>query len=67
MAQLGVVLRGSGGWSWAPLSSGRVVLQPGWVSAPSFEGGRSSEVRLEGGRGRGKEIMARFLVPEEDI
>jgi hypothetical protein len=66
MAQLGAVLRGSGRWSWAPLSSGRVVLQPGWVSAPPFGGGRSFEVRLEGGCGRGKEIMAHLPVPEED-
>ena len=29
VAQLGVVLHGSGGRSWAPLSFGRVVLQPG--------------------------------------
>ena len=39
-AQLGAVLRGSGGRSRAPLSSGRVVLQPEWVSAPPFGGGR---------------------------
>ena len=39
-AQLGVVLRGSGGWLRAPFSSGRVVLQPGWVSAPPFGGGQ---------------------------
>ena len=66
VAQLGTVLRGSGGWAWAPFSSGRVVLQPRGVSAPLFRGGRSSEVRLEGGRGRGKENMARLPVPEED-
>ena len=43
VAQLGVVPRGSGGRSWAPLSSGRVVLQPGWVSAPpSWLRGRRS-------------------------
>ena len=67
MAQLGAVLHGCGGRSQAPLSSGKVVLQPGLVSAPLFGGGRSSEVRLEGGRGRGKEIMAHFPVPKEDI
>lgn len=39
-AQLGAVLCGSGGRSWAPRSSGRVVLQPGWVSAPPSGGGR---------------------------
>ena len=66
VAQLGAVLCGSVGRSWAPLSSGRVVLQPEWVSAPLFGGGRFFEVRLEGGRGRGKEIMAYFPVPEED-
>ena len=39
-AQLGAVLRDSRGRSRAPLSSGRVVLQPEWVSAPPFGGGR---------------------------
>ena len=39
-AQLGAVLCGSGGRSWAPRSSGRVVLQLGWVSAPPSGGGR---------------------------
>ena len=39
-AQLGTVLHGSGGRSRAPLSSGRVVLQPGWVSAPPSGGGQ---------------------------
>ena len=39
-AQLSAVLRGSGGRPRAPLSSGRVVLQPGWVSAPPSGGGR---------------------------
>ena len=39
-AQLGAVLHGSGGRSRAPISSGRVVLQPGWVSALPFRGGR---------------------------
>ena len=47
-AQLGAVLRGSGGRSWAPLSSGTVVVQPGRVSVPPFGGGRFSEWRLEG-------------------
>jgi len=39
-AQLGAVLCGSGGRSWAPHSSSRVVLQPGWVSAPPSKGRR---------------------------
>jgi len=39
-AQLGAVLRDSRGRSRAPLSSGRVVLQPEWVSAPLSGGGR---------------------------
>ena len=39
-AQLGAVLCGSRGRLWAPRSSGRVVLQRGWVSAPSSGGGR---------------------------
>ena len=37
-AQLGAVLCGSRGRSRVPRSSGRVVLQPGWVSAPPFGG-----------------------------
>ena len=53
-AQLGAVLCGSGGWSWALLSSGRVVLQPGWVSAPPSGGGRFSVGRLEGVVARGE-------------
>ena len=48
VAQLGTVLRGSGGRSWIPLSVGRVVLHPGRVSMSPFGGGRFSEWRLEG-------------------
>jgi len=39
-AQLSAVPRGSRGRFRAPLSSGRVALQPGWVSAPPFGGER---------------------------